>query len=150
MFLPFIFFFLDFLAFVCFDKWIIFSLLAYFIAKQFTLKKAGSLKNIDFYSSIAMLLVQDFYINQRIGLSLLYIIPIVWSANKFKHFATPTTAKLLSCIFLLSVFLFQAVFIKMLVLGQNVGFYSTITKIFINLIIEYIVLLSMRGNRSFY
>lgn len=143
------FFLLDLSLFILFKKWVVFSLLAYLIF--LILSDKGVVQqpftfNL-FYFPFILFLIQDSFVNGKFGLSLIYLVPMMIMSLKIKKFFDP---KLLFfyCFFMFLAIFTQNVFIKYLFLAQDIGFYSTLIKIFINIIVTYLVLLGMRGNRS--
>jgi hypothetical protein len=141
-------FLLDLSMFILFKKWIVFSLLSYLI---FLILNDNSLDqpftfNL-FYFPLTLFLLQDNFINGKFGLSLIYLIPIWLLSLNIKKFFDPKMT-FFYCFFMVLAVFIQNVFIKYLLLSQNIGFYSTLSKIFINIVVTYLVLLGMRGNRS--
>ncbi len=143
----FLFFISDLILFNLLKKWIIFSLLGYFITLQIYVKNKNRFSFEYFYIPLFLLLLQDQLLNERVGISLIYLIPLVVFCQK-SHFFLNISKKSLCLIVFFIVLLSQDIVIKRLILGQNITFYSTLIKISINLLIEYIVLLGMWGNRS--
>jgi hypothetical protein len=139
-----IFFFLvDLTAFIIFQKWVICSLLAYIIF-QILSKDINPL----LFFPILLFLIEDSFLTGRVGSSLIFLIPMVFLATRIKHLFDPKL-KFFYCFFMVLAISCQEFLLKSLLLGQNIGFYSTTYKIFINIIVTYLVLLGMRGNRSF-
>ncbi len=143
----FLFFFLDFLAFAFLSKWVVHSLLVYFIVLQ--LKKRGEEAFFSFFFCfpLFLLLIQDLFFSGRVGISFVFLLPILFCARQVRFLLIPAIAIFVP-IFLIFAMASQDFFIKGWLLGQNIHFYSTIIKIFINIIIGYMVLWCMRGNRS--
>ena len=143
----FLFFFLDFSSFVLFNKWALYTLLAYFIIQQFCMKNINIFSFRSFYLPLFFLLLQDNFINGRMGIGLIYIVVIVFLMTKVRAFFDSANA-IFWCLFLVLALLLQDFFIKKWLLGQNITLYSTIIKIFINITIAYLIFLGTRGNRS--
>lgn len=144
-----LFFFLDFISFMILKKWLIFSLLGYFIASQFNKKNKFIYSFKLFYLPLFFLLIQDNFINGRLGIGLIYIIPIIFFSEKVRNWFSPPFT-FFCYFFLIFSIILQSFLIKKWLLGQNIELYSTTLKIFINMIIEYLILLGMRGNRSLF
>ena len=140
-------FFFDFFMFVFLEKWVFFTLLTYFIFCQNKLKDRYSIKC--FYVPIFLILMQDFFINDKLGLGLIYVAFLILFVPKFKSIFKVHIC-LLGAFLLICMIIMQDFVIKRCIIGQNIVIYSTITKIFINIIIGYLVLLGTRGNRSFF
>ena len=156
MFAPFILFLVDFIFFMFFDQWLVYCLLIYFIYLQS--------KNVDestyfyyvfspfisrsFNMCLFLLLLQSNFLYSRFGLNLVYLFPIIFFSYKLR---TWFNLEVKFFYFLMIIFaLFGELFvIKYALFGQNIYLYSTITKIFINLTIGYLILLGTRSNRPF-
>lgn len=141
-------FFLDFLIFIFLEKWIVFSLLMYFFIEQLTFKNNSPCFLKSFFAPFFFILLQDCFINERFGLCLIYLPVLICFINKIKKFLCFSVFIFFPFLVIFSM-IFDDFFIKRYMLYQNISIYSTISKIFINLIVGYLVLLGMRGNRSF-
>ena len=126
-------------------QWIFYSTLVYFflLLLQRPYKEHYGLAGIAFVA----LLLHDFAIHGQCGLIVLFIIPWIWTMEKMRY--TLLHAHLMLCS--ISIVLFFIV--------ENIVFYRfieeiplswgvTSIKIFINLLIGYVVLWGMQSNRS--
>ena len=138
-------FFIDILSFILFNSWWIYSLPLYFLlVNLYSNKRIGY---INYLFIICCLFLQDYFIFGRVGLSLIYSLPIIVFAPKLrKIFNFGSFA--LGGVFLSLLLFFDLFLIKKLILTQNVPMNSTFGYIFINIIIGYLIFLGMLGNRS--
>lgn len=143
------FFLLDLTLSILFKKWIVFSLLSYLvflILSDKSVIRQPFTFNL-FYFPFIVFLIQDSSINGKFGLSLIYLVPMMFLSLKIKRFFN-LNMSFFYCFFVFLAIFIQNIFIKHILLAQDIGYYSTLTKIFINIIVTYLVLLGMRGNRS--
>lgn len=140
-----LFYFTDMIGFACFHEWIVYSLLAYAMAVlveeqwcMYSLHRS--------VLPIALILLQDTFINGRFGLAFIYIVPVVCLSIGLRRFLL--RAAVLPFLLLIFSLLIDIFVIKMLILGQICSLWMTIVKISISLGIEGLILLGMRGNRS--
>ena len=142
-------FFLDFVAFSIFNQWLVCFLLSYFVVTLFTLKHHKSvLFGVEMQGLLFLILLQDYFLNGRFGLALVYLLPIMFLARKIYSFFLG--AKLgLTIVFLSSILLIDSLIINKLFFMKNVTFVVTIEKIFINIIVGCLILWGRRGNCSF-
>jgi len=140
-----LFFFLDFLCFAYFKQWLVSSLLI-FIAHKQSVSQNNYYSFQYFWFPIILLLFQDCFLHTRFGLALVYLVPMLLIAYFFRPllFNAPKTLPLVLIIFAIST---ESILVNWLILGKNISVLSTIIKIFTNIVIEYTVLLGMRGNR---
>ncbi len=137
-------FFVDLLAFILFKGWVLYSLLSLFLFINLRTRQNIIYLNCFF---IFLFLVQDYFALGRVGLSLIYSIPIcMFSPFLRKLFDCTTIAFSLISLFVL--LLFNLFFVKYLVLGLNITLHSTYLYIFINMIVGYLIFLGIPGNRS--
>ena len=142
MFCCLLFFFLDFLCFSFLNKWLIYLSLTYFVAILFSNFKTKSIILL-----FLCLLIQDCFINGRFGLATTYLLPMFLFTPKIcKTFRF--AGIVFPYVFLILAILIDAFFIKKWILGLNIYWHSTLLKILINIIVEYLILLGMWGNRS--
>ncbi len=147
LFFPLLLFFLDFLLFNILQKWLIFSLLWYFIIQLLVKESNPPFGFKSFYFPFFLFLLQDNFINGRVGVCLIYIVPMIFLTTKIKNWFDPAI-KFIYWLFIFFTIFLQDFLIKNWLLGQNIAIYSTISKIFINIIVVYLVFLGMRGSRS--
>ena len=137
-------FFLDLLAAVYCEQWVIFSLLSFFIfklvASDFTYKFTS------FWLPLILLLIQSFLITGRFGLSLLYLLPMIFLAARCRGILLNSSA-ILPFVFIITAILAESVGFKLLLDLPLGTFFVTIMKIFVNLGLESLILLGTRGNR---
>lgn len=139
-------FFIDFISFAFLNAWIINSLSIYFILTIFTNPSKGL--NLKFIVLTLFLIVQqDLFLNGRFGLCLLYYLPFVFI---FYRLQTLVNFPLLFYPFSWALVVSTDFALKKLIYLQNISLNSTFYKFFINLIIGYLILLGMRGNRPIF
>ena len=139
-----LFYFTDMIGFACFHEWIVYSLLAYTMAV--VVQEHWSLYTpLQSILPLTLLLFQDTFINGRFGLALIYLVPAICCALGFRRFLL--RASILPFLLVVFALLCDIFVIKVLILGQPYSLWMTISKIFITLIIEGLILLGMRGNR---
>lgn len=140
-----LFFFFDLLAYVFLGRWVVYSLLGFFLIRlvrnDFTYSVAR------FWLPLGLLLVQSSMITGRFGLSLIYLIPMIFIAAHWRGILLNSTA-ILPFIFMIIAIIVEVVGFKVLLHQQNPSFFVTIMKIFVNVSIEFLILLGTRGNRS--
>jgi len=151
--ISFLLFFLDFFLFNFLEKWVFSLLLIGFIINQ--LKKDSEvtffLRCFNFY--VPLLLLEDFILNDRVGLAFCYIIPIILLAY-FIRAIFLSYFQVFHYILLILSFLIQILFIKMYLQGKVIFWGSTILTILINIITMLVFLLfrnflSKQGNYFF-
>ncbi len=141
-----LFFFLDFLLYTLLSGWIIQSLLVFFILQQL-LASSYTYTFKNFYLPLGLLILQDCFLYGRFGLILVYLIPLVFLARYLRVMFLDAAGTLLS-FFIVGIVFFDQFFIKKVVFLNIFSWKATLLKIFINLCIAYLVLLSTRSNRS--
>ena len=137
-------FFVDILAFILFNGWILYSLFTLFLFTNLKISKNIFYLNCFF---IFLILIQDYFILGRVGLSFIYSLPIL--------IFTPVLRKLFdfrtfifNFLLLLFLLIFHLFFIKNLVFSLNIALYSTLLCFFINIIVGFLIFLGISGNRS--
>ena len=135
----------DFFMFALLDQWVVSSLLAFFVIKQ-----CVSDSNNFYYMHlpIALLFLQDTLIYGRFGLTALYLLPMLFAAQKGKTLLLYTRT-LLPFLLLCCIVLIRSIILKHIILGLNISFCMTIKHICSTLGVGYLVLLGMRSNRLF-
>ncbi len=137
-------FFADILSFILFKGWILYSLPTLFLFTNLKISKNIFYLNCFF---ILLILIQDYFIFGRVGLSFIYLLPIL--------IFTPVLRKLFdfrgfifNILLLLFLLIFNLFFIKNLVFSLNIALYSTLLCFFINIIVGFLIFLGISGNRS--
>lgn len=136
----------DFLCASFFQQVVVYSLAAYF----FVMLALHEQDVRDFYFNIipsgALLLFQGFFLHDRFGLMVTFIIPLVLTAYILNRIVIHPgfLLPLFSCYF----FICQDFLIKKYLFLQKFHIGVTIEKILINLIVGYLVLWGIQGNRS--
>lgn len=139
-----LFYFVDMIGFACFQKWMVYSLLAYLVAVL--VDEKWHLFSLRYsFLPIALVLLQDCFANGRFGLALIYLVPVIGVALGLRRFLL--RASVLPFILVIFALLCDVLIIKVLILGQSYSLWMTINKIFITLGIESLILLGMRGSR---
>lgn len=139
-------FFCDFFAYTLFNGWLVHSLLVYFILKQLMASSyTYSFKN--FYLPLFLLVLQDCFWYGRFGLILVYLVPVVFLARYLRVLFLDAAGTLL-CFFIGGLIFFDQFLIKKVLFLKNFSWEATLIKIFVNLIVAYMVLLGTRSNRS--
>ena len=141
-----LFFFLDFLVYAFMNQWMVHLLLSYFIVRYLVLFPLD-VRDKGLYASLGLLLLQDCFLYGRFGLILMFLIPLIMFTCRFQRLFIKTA--LFFPLFLSFMILGEYLIIKKLIFSKDITLFMTITKIFINMVLGYMVLLGMRGNRSF-
>lgn len=143
LFISLILFFIDILSFILFKSWMLFSVSLFFLFINFYFDKKSYFINCFL---IFFILLQDYLILGRVGISLFYTLPIIFFSKKLRNtFNLSWGLVLLIFISVLDVFL-----LKYLFLDQNIWTYSTFYSFLINIIVGYLIFLGMLGNRSWF
>ncbi len=125
----------DFFLFTLLEKWTFFFLMAFFITYQIKSKTKPSQTGL----FLVLLLIEDFFFQERFGLGLIYLIPIMLLAPYLRSIFSLHT-QIFHLFLLFSLFIIQNFCIKKYLLNQNISFNSTIPLILINMIIITIVI----------
>lgn len=78
--IAFVLFLLDFVVCVLFDRWVMFSLIAYFMYKNLCGDELGAWG----YVTILLILLQDFFLYERFGLGLIWLLPFIFLTQLVK------------------------------------------------------------------
>ncbi len=142
-------FILDIFVYSVLDFWLLFSLLIFYINYLFYFSKP----RIFILSTIIIgLVLQDFLVVGRVGLCLIYVLPMLFFAGKMRILFKKDS--IIPNIFIYIFFIVIHFFlIKMWILLQGLSIRSTIMVVLVNLIIMITSLkirqiLGMQGNRS--
>lgn len=137
----------DFLCAAYFEQWLVYGLAAYFFVILSI--QEPSLRDflIKISTPLTLLLIQGFFLHDRFGLMLSFIIPLILLALIINRVVIHPA--FLLPLFSSYFFICQDFIIKKCFFSQNFLIDVTIKKIFINLAIGYLVLWGTRGNRSF-
>jgi len=139
-------FFIDFLAYALWEGWVVQSLLVYLVLQQLLASSyTYSFKN--FYLPLGLVVLQDCFLYGRFGLVLIYLLPLVFLARYLRVLFLDAAGTLL-CFFVGGMIFFDQFLIKKLLFLKNFTWEATLFKIFVNLVVAYLVLLGTRGNRS--
>ena len=148
MILPSLLFFCDFFVFSVTKNCFFCALLAYFIVLCVKRDTGCVQHNNRLYGVLFLLLLQDFFVGGRFGLGLVSLLfPLIFIPLT-KNVARVSDSVIFA-LFTLFVLFLQDFVIKSLFFGHDTCINSTIMKFFITLIVGYLVLFGMRGNRSF-
>ena len=142
-----LFFFLDFLAYAFMHQWLFKFLLCYFIITYLVIRPLD-LTDKNFYASLGLVLLQDCFLHGRFGLIMLFLAPLIFFTYRFQRLFMRTA--LFFPIFLSFILVGENLIIESMLFAKNITLFMTITKIFINIVIGYMILLGTRGNRSFF
>lgn len=138
---------IDFIVAAYLQSWVMYSLLAYFLVLLSIPRPAMRDTLGSLLISLVLLVAQDFYFYDRCGLILVYLIPLILVAHIINRIVI-SPALLLP--FLTSYFfLIESFMIKNYLFLQSIPIDVTIQKILINIVVGYLVLWGVRGNRSF-
>ena len=137
-------FFVDILAFILFKGWILYSLFTLFLFTNLKISKNTFYLNCFF---IFLILIQDYFVFGRVGLSFIYLLPILIFAPVLRKLFDFRTF-IFNILLLLFLLIFHLFFIKKLVFGLNIALHSTLLCFFINMIVGYLIFLGISGNRS--
>lgn len=139
------FFFLDLVAFIFFEGWYVHALLAYFFLQL--LEGSDEFWYVARLAGILLLLlVQDSLRFAHFGLSLSYLIPLAllaWYGRQIVLYAPWSLIHLLVPCAVLA----DSLFLHPKSVLSNGIFYLSIQKIFITLMVGYMILLGTRGSR---
>lgn len=145
MLIPIILLFIDCTLWGVFQQWLLYITLCYLI-----IVLTDVTTETDWWSrmgAIIAFLLQDFVCHGRFGLALLAILPLVWAIEKLKYTLLNASFVLFTgC--LIAFFCIENVIFYRLVEGNPLPISVTIGKIFINLIVGYVILWGSQGNRS--
>jgi hypothetical protein len=136
-----LFFMIDLVSFAFFHQWFVQSLLVFFIVRLVRFDRQAA------YFSLALLLIQHGFIDERFGLALFYLLPLILLAPRLRNFFL-SASLILPSMLLVIIILLQDVLLKKLLFMQDIAILMTIMKIFINLILGWLVLLGTRSNRA--
>ncbi len=137
----------DFLCASYFEQWLVYSLAAYFFV-VLSIKESNFRDFIiKIIPPLSLLLCQAFFLHDRFGLMLCFIVPLIFIAYIINHIIIHPA--FLLPIFSVYFFICQDFLIKKCLFSQIFLIDVTIKKIFINLAIGYLVLWGTRGNRLF-
>ncbi len=139
-----IFFVFDLLCFVLLKEWLISSLLVYFFSVIFFKKKVNiSIKIL----AICLFFIQDYIIYGTVGVSLFYILPILFFNQKLIKMLN-FSSFFVFIPFIGIVFLAKIIFLDILFFNKYMGFHSTFLNIFNSMLIGCLILLGSRDNHS--
>jgi hypothetical protein len=148
--ISFLFFFVDFLFFAIFHQWMVYSLLVYVVTKQIYDTKTESFfcLILNYPLSLFLLLLEDFFLHGKLGFILIWLVLTFFIVRYVQR--TVIIHKMFSIFFAIATILAvdNLITTKLLFTG-NINFFMTITKVFGNIGIGYLVFLGLRSNRSF-
>ncbi len=140
-----IFLFIDFLCAALFQEWLVYSTLAYLIASIITLRQPE--KKATFWITVNAFLLLDFAIYGRFGLGLIYFLFVLFAIRVLKTALLKGDKALFFACLTLYFVMENALWFNLL-MYQPQPFLVTTIKIFINLVVGYVTLWGMQGNRS--
>lgn len=125
-------------------QWLIFSATAYFTI--ITIQTQEHARSLAFYNALIAFLLEDFLINGRFGLGLVYAILLTSAVLLFKEILL-NAPLMLGTIGMILFFLFEDVIIKNCLFSTHSALLVTSIKILINVGISVLVIWGRRGNR---
>lgn len=138
-----IFLLFDFIFHVLFYISIVYALRAYFILSLFSRDRTFTWKVI----VLSSILLQDCFLYGRFGMCLIWLIPIIFLIGVVKQHIHSAFWIIFIYLFVVTIDLFEMLFIRKLVLMQQISLESTGVQILITIGITSLILLSIRGNR---
>jgi len=145
MLLPLLLFTLDFVVAALLQQWLVFGLLSYYVL--LILHPRGQERWGLIWTSFLLLLLQDFARYDRFGLGLLSILPILLIISRYKY-ALLQAQRILFPLSLGLFFIVDYYVGNYVIRGDFHLLPVTIGKILINLVIGYVILWGLQGNRS--
>lgn len=145
MIIPILLFLFDFFCWNLLEQWIVYSLMAYFVVY---FVRTDQVK-FDLTLSVCLigLMLQDFIVYGLVGVGLLFWIPVFFLIARVRG-SLLHAAWLLFTVILISFFIAENSVFCRFILARQPSILVTIMKIFINLIIGYVVFWGSLGNRS--
>lgn len=135
----------DFMAFAVMSQWLVYGALVYLMS--IIIMPAKKISKALFLPVLAMVMLQDFAIHGRVGLILMFIVPMILVTLALKDVLLRARWALM-VIWVVCFFLFDDFFITLILFSSPIDPSVTIIKILVNLIIGYAILWGKRGNRS--
>lgn len=141
--IPIVLLFIDILASACLSDWLVFSTLMYFFV--LVLHDRGWQQLMP--AGLAYLLV-DFAQYGRFGLGLIFLLPAYFLLTRLKNTLFGAQLFVLT-VCVVSFALWEYAFTEGFLFGRVAPVFVTNVKIFINLVLGYVVFWGVRGNRFF-
>lgn len=146
-FLPVLLALVDFVVFVLFNQWYVYSVLIYFLI--LLLPQQMPDRKVELGLGIIFFLLQDFVRFGRFGLGLVVLVPIMWANYRFRY-TLLRADRILFSLSLMIYFVAENVLLYPFFQETAISWTVTIVKIFINLILGYVVFWGTQGNRSLF
>lgn len=146
MILPIALCFSDFLLNALFNQWLVYLLTVYVVAKILESEDFFDVKTLSM--PLFLLLLQDTFWHGRFGLALLWVLPVLCLARLARRYLLWSVHTIIPMVVSLVIFCDQWL-IKGLIVGKSCRLSVTICKIFVTLLIGYLVFLGMWGSRFF-
>lgn len=141
-----LFFFIDFFCFALAKQWLVSTLLVHLFSVTFDCCQRKEL-SVQWWFSLIFFLLQDCFLHGRFGLALLYLLPLFTLALVIKKMVRGNGELAVPALAVLALLADQFL-VKKLILGQNVSLLVIFAKISATLLVTYLILLGMWGNRS--
>jgi hypothetical protein len=145
--MPYLLLLLDCVAWNYWGQWFIFSTMAYFTVV--TVKTPEYNRSFAFYNALFAFLLEDFLVNGRFGLGLIYVIILLCMVALLKEVLL-NAPLMLGALGVIVFFLLEDLLIKYGLFSTYFPLSVTSMKILINVGISVLVLWGRRGNRSRY
>ena len=128
-------------------QWFLFSTMAYFTV--FTVRTPEYTRTATFYNALIAFLLEDFLVNGRFGLGLIYVIVLLCMITLLKEVLL-NAPLMLSALGVIVFFLIEDIVIKYGLFSTYFPLSVTSMKILLNVGISVLVLWGRRGNRARY
>ncbi len=128
-------------------QWLLFSAMVYFTV--FTVKTPEYTRTFTFYNALIAFLLEDFLVNGRFGLGLIYVAILLCMIALLKEVLL-NAPLMLGALGVIVFFLLEDIFIKYCLFSTYFPLSVTSMKILLNVGISVLVLWGRRGNRSRY
>ncbi len=143
--IPLLLFTLDFLLYALMGSWVVSTLFVYFTIKL-VLTKSPLTSWRFFYVPLVLLLLQDCFTNDRFGLALFYVIPMIYGVLLGRQIMLRPKV-FLPYIFVTLAVIMDVFVIKKMLFCKNISYTATLFKIFVTIITTYTMLVGIQGSR---
>lgn len=140
-----LFFLLDFLLYALMGSWIVSTLFIYFTIRLVLTRNPLTSWRF-FYAPLTLLLLQDCFINDRFGLALFYVIPMIYGVLLGRKIILRPKV-FLPYLFVVFAIIIDTLVIKKILFCKNISCTATLFKIFVTIIATYTMLVGIQGSR---
>lgn len=128
--------------------WYLHALLVFFLVSLLVTDVYDNISRL-YCLPVGLLLLQDVFVYERLGLLILFLLPIGFFAKEVKYIVSRPFELFFPVILLLYI-LFDLFLINGVILGYSASWPVTGGKFFANLVIGLVAFWGLRGDRSFY